>query len=118
MAKDDDGSGEVVREFAEAVDLTPAQLEDWLQTEESRSVGAKDDAQDESTGHAMGRQIVELLHKRKADYGDEGYQRMREVTGSVHRHLAPPVPSPPDDLRIARGAAGSRTFDRHPTYRR
>ncbi|TYK46939.1 DUF3140 domain-containing protein [Actinomadura decatromicini] len=74
-------------EFREAVNLTAGELERWLDTEESRSVGQKDDG-GESTGHASGRRIVELLRTKEKDLTEEDYAHMRKVVGYVHRHLA------------------------------
>ena len=75
------------REFADAVNMTASELERWLETEESHSVGQKDGG-DESTGHASGRRIVELLRTKKADLSDDDYAHMRKVHGYVARHLA------------------------------
>ena len=76
------------REFAEAVNMTAGELETWLATDESRSVGQKDDGSGESTGHASGRRIVELLRTRKDDLTDDDLDHMRKVHGYVARHLA------------------------------
>jgi hypothetical protein len=73
------------REFEDAVNLTPAALERWLRSEESRSVGVGDG---ESVGHRSGRRIVEILRTKKSDLSDEDHEHMRKVTGYVHRHLA------------------------------
>ena len=73
------------REFREAVNMAPARLERWLETEESRSVGQKDGG--ESVGHASGRRIDELRRTKKADLSDADYEHMRKVVGYVHRHL-------------------------------
>lgn len=84
---DDDTKRQVRAEFAEAVNMTAAQLEEWLDTDESRSVG--DTGGDgESTGHEMGRHLVALRDKKAADLDDDDYARMRKVVGYVHRHLA------------------------------
>jgi hypothetical protein len=75
------------REFNDAVNMTPAELERWLGTDESTSVG--DTGGDgESTGHASGRTIVGLLRAKQNDLGDDDYAHMRKVVGYVHRHLA------------------------------
>jgi hypothetical protein len=74
-------------EFREAVNLTAGELERWLKTEESRSVGQKDDG-GESTGHESGRRIVELLRIKEKDLTEQDYAHMRKVVGYVHRHLA------------------------------
>jgi hypothetical protein len=34
---------QIIEEFDEAVNITPKELEEWLQTDESRSVGQSDD---------------------------------------------------------------------------
>ncbi len=75
------------REFREAVNMAPAALERWLETDESRAVGQKDGG-GESVGHEMGRRIVTLLRTKKADLGEDDVAAMRKVVGYVHRHLA------------------------------
>jgi len=77
-----------LREFREAVNMSAKALDEWLETEESKSVGWKEHEGDESTGHQSGRFIVELLHRKDADYSDEDYHQMRRVVSYVHRHLA------------------------------
>ena len=76
------------REFAEAVNMTAGELEEWLGTEESQSVGQDSDGSGESTGHASGRRIVELLRTKKDDLTDDDLAHMRKVHGYVQRHLA------------------------------
>jgi hypothetical protein len=85
---DDDAKRDVRKEFGEAVNMSASALQKWLDTDESRSVGDTGGAEKESTGHAMGRQIVDLRDKHAADLDDEDYARMRKVVGYVHRHLA------------------------------
>jgi hypothetical protein len=86
MAKDDDRQ-QVIADFDEAVNMTPKELEEWLQTEESRSVGQSDGG-GESKGHESGRRIVEILEENKPDYTDDDIDHMRRVVGYVHRHQA------------------------------
>ena len=74
-------------DFDAAVNMTAAQLRRWLETDESRAVGQKDGG-GESTGHEMGRHIVQILGKHKADLTEDDHARMRTVVGYVHRHLA------------------------------
>ena len=45
---------EVWKAFGEAVNMAPGALEDWLATEESRSVGWKDTDGGELVGHEFG----------------------------------------------------------------
>lgn len=81
----------VWRDFGTAVNMTPAELEGWLETEESHKVGwkgAEGKGSSESVGHASGRRIVAILRKRKAELTDEDYIHMRKTVGFVRRHLA------------------------------
>jgi hypothetical protein len=73
--------------FREAVNMTPAELEKWLATDDSRAVGQKDGG-GESTGHQSGRRIVALLRTRKGELTDDDHAHMRKVAGYVRRHLA------------------------------
>jgi hypothetical protein len=66
--------------------MTAKELDDWLATEESRSVGESNGG--ESTGYRSGRRIVEILEKKKADISDADLDHMRKVNGYVKRHLA------------------------------
>ena len=76
------------REFARAVNMTAAELGDWLETDESRKVGFRGPGETESVGHASGRHIVCILGKRPDDLGDDDFSHMRKVVGYVHRHRA------------------------------
>ncbi|WBQ08283.1 DUF3140 domain-containing protein [Kribbella sp. CA-293567] len=84
------GTGEdhdtTYKEFRDAVNMTPKQLEKWLETDESKAVGQKSGEGSESVGHRSGRRIIELLGSKKADLGDDDYAHMRKVVGYVHRH--------------------------------
>lgn len=85
--KSDDVS-EIVLAFKHAVNMTPAQLEKWLETEASKAVGFKGAAGGESVGHRSGRRIVRLLHKKTDDLTAGDLAHMRKVVGYVKRHLA------------------------------
>ena len=73
-------------DWKDAVNLTAKQLDEWLDTDESKSVGDSSDG--ESTGHAMGREIVRILGTKKADLTDDDAATMKKVVGYVHRHSA------------------------------
>jgi hypothetical protein len=79
---------DVYAEFRDAVNMTPAELRDWLGSEESRDVGQKSSAGAESVGHDSGRKIVTILGKKKADLTEADEKHMRKVVGYVHRHMA------------------------------
>ncbi|SDQ86309.1 Protein of unknown function [Quadrisphaera sp. DSM 44207] len=87
MANHPQGLDDVRDDWRSAVNMTPEELEDWLSTEQSQSVG--DTSGDgESTGHRSGRRIVEVLRTKQADLTDDDVAHMRKVVGYVHRHLA------------------------------
>jgi hypothetical protein len=77
---------QIIEGFEEAVNMTPKELEKWLQTEESQSVGQSDGG-GESKGHESGRRILEIKRKKKSDYTDEDVEHMKKVNSYVKRHL-------------------------------
>ena len=84
---DDPEKQEKIEEFEEAVNMTAKEIEDWLETEESQSVGQKD-SDGKIKGRESGKHIIEILNKKKSDYTDEDYSRIKKVVAYVHRHLA------------------------------
>ena len=74
------------REFGDAVNMTASELEGWLESDESKAVGQKEDG-GESVGHRSGRRIVQLLRTTKDDLSDADLAHMRKVFGYVHRHM-------------------------------
>ncbi len=85
-------------EFTAAVNMTAGELEKWLGTDESQTVGQKSGG-GESVGHDSGRRIVKLLQTSKGDLSADDEAHMRKVVGYVHRHLAQ---RPDGDIRQTR----------------
>lgn len=79
---------DVWSDWKDAVTMTASELETWLDSDESRSVGQKDSGSGESVGHESGRRIVDILRTRKGELTDDDVAHMRKVVGYVHRHLA------------------------------
>jgi hypothetical protein len=79
---------QVYSRFHDAVNMAPAELEEWLASEQSHKVGFTREGESESIGHASGRRIVTLLRKRKGELDDDDYTHMRKVVGFVRRHGA------------------------------
>ena len=81
---------EIATKFASAVNMNADELEAWLATSESHSVGWKggDGSHAESVGHASGRRIVQILRTSADDLTDADYAHMRKVTGFIMRHRA------------------------------
>lgn len=99
---DADERKKVRTEFKQAVNMTAKALEKWLETNESQSVGQKQDGEDEATGHLMGRRIVELKAKTQAALDDEDYAAMKKVVGYVARHLKQGGPADEDKVEGSR----------------
>ena len=72
-------------EWKDLVNMAPKELEEWLETEESKSVGA-DSGDGESTGHKSGKRIVEIKRTNKDDMTDDDWDHVRKVVGYIKRH--------------------------------
>ena len=72
--------------FRDAVNMAPQELEDFLETDDSKRVGDADSG--ESTGHKSGRRIVTIKRKTKDELTQDDLDHMDKVVGYVHRHLA------------------------------
>ena len=88
MANAPPDRGAIRAAFHRAVNMAPAEIEAWLETEESRRVGQTKAGASESIGHASGRRIVRILRTPEPELGDEDYAHMRKVAGFVRRHRA------------------------------
>ena len=77
---------EIWQEWNDLLNMAPAELEEWLETDASREVGDTSDG--ESTGHRSGRRIVEIKRTRKDDLTDAQWEHMAKVVGYIGRHCA------------------------------
>ncbi len=84
MAKASDT--EVKQAFHALVNMTPRELEAWLETDQSRSVG-QDSGDGESIDRKAGRRTLHLVRIKRAPNADD-IQHMRRLVGFVRRHLA------------------------------
>ena len=84
---DEDERRSIRSDFDEAVNMSPSDLEDWLETDESKEAGDHGDG-GESTGHESGRRIVDIKRTKVDDLSDDDHEHMQKVVGYVHRHLA------------------------------
>lgn len=85
---DDTEKKDVKKEFDDLVNMSASQLEKWLKTEESKSVGQKQDGDGESTGHKSGEKIIKILGKKNGELNDDDYAHMRKVISYIKRHSA------------------------------
>ena len=104
---------EVWDEFTTAVNMTPKQLERWLESDESRAVGQKDGG-GESTGHESGRRIVKILRTKKSDLSEDDAAHMKKVIGYVARHTAQRPDKSKDELAHSNWAASLKNWGHDP----
>jgi len=93
-----DDRQQVIEEFHEAVNMTAKELEEWLQTEEFKSVGQSDGG-GESKGNESVRRIVDIKRKNKSDYTDADVKHIKRVNGYVKRHLGQGPDKDPEDSK-------------------
>jgi len=77
---------EIWQEWNELLNIPPAELEAWLQTKESETVG--DSEEGESTGHKSGRKILEIKRTNKENLTEDQWAHMAKVVGYIKRHCA------------------------------
>jgi len=77
----------IYAEFKQQVNMTAGELEKWLTTEESKTVG-QDSGDGESIGHKSGEHIIDILRKKKADLTEADEAHMHKVHSYISRHLA------------------------------
>jgi len=82
----DKSRDDIWQQWKTLVNLAPAELERWLETDESKAVGDSDSG--ESTGHKSGKRIVEIKRTTKDDLTDDQWEHMAKVVGYIRRHLA------------------------------
>ena len=96
----DDDRSDTIAAFNKAVNMTPAAIDKWLDTEESQSVGMVREGEHEAVGHASGRRIVDIKRKRQAELTDDDLGHMQKVVSYVARHLAQGGPA--EDVETSR----------------
>ena len=95
--------------FRRAVNMSPVQIERWLETKDSKSVGFKQPGARTSVGRQSGRKIVRIL--RRGPRSDADYQHMQKVAGYVARHTAQ---RPSGDVRGSRWRYSLKNWGHEP----
>ena len=78
---------EIYDEFYDNVNMTPSEIEDWLETDKSKSVG-QDSGDGESKGRKSAKKIIEIKRTKKDNLTDSDYDHMQKVNGYIARHTA------------------------------
>lgn len=84
MAED---KNETYRNFNDLVNMSPGELEDWLEKDESKEVG-QDSGDGESIGRKSAKKIIKIKRKKKDDLTESDYDHMQKVVGYIKRHKA------------------------------
>ena len=84
--RSEDERKEIRKEFHDVVNMSKKELEEWLETEESKAVGM-DSGDGESVGHKSGKRIVELKEKTVDEMTEDDHDWMNKVVGYCNRHL-------------------------------
>jgi hypothetical protein len=74
--------------FAAAVNMDAEEIEEWLETPESRAVGQVKAGATESVGRLSGKRIVIILRTPEPELDEEDYRLMRKAVGFIRRHRA------------------------------
>ena len=77
----------ILRKFHDAINMNASEIEQWLKTKQSNSVGQKD-KKGKIKGRKSAKRIVKILRKDKSDYQKKDFKHMNKVVGYIHRHLA------------------------------
>ena len=93
-----DDRQQIIDEFGELVNMSPSELEGWLETDDSKSVGQSDGG-GESKGHEPDRRTSAILRKKKSDYTDDDVEHLKRVNGYFKRHLGQ---GPKNDIENSR----------------
>lgn len=96
--KNTDEHEDIYKEFSKLVNMTPAALKKWLDTEDSNEVGW-DSGDGESIGHKSGKHIIRILEKKKAELTEGDYEHMQKVNGYIKRHMAQKPAGEKEDTR-------------------
>ena len=83
----DDERSDIYDDFTDSVNMQPKEIEEWLKTDESKSVG-QDSGDGESKGRKSGKRIVEIKRTNKEDLTEDDYEHMQTVTSYIARHSA------------------------------
>lgn len=91
--------------------MTPKELEDWLETDESNSAGWTASGEGEAVGHQSGKKIIQILKSNpKAgapdDYEEEDLKHMRKVSRAP-RLSEPRLTLAPTGHRLLRSSSRS-----------
>lgn len=78
---------DIYSEFYDKVNMTPSELEKWLETDEAKESGQGSD-KGKSIGYKSGERIIKIKRTKKEDLKEEDYEHMSKVISYIARHSA------------------------------
>ena len=78
---------EIYSEFYNKVNMTPSEIENWLDTDKAKDSGQGSD-EGKSIGYKSGEKIIKIKRKHKEDLTDSDYEHMQKVNSYIARHTA------------------------------
>ncbi|MEM0899552.1 MAG: DUF3140 domain-containing protein [Pseudomonadota bacterium] len=88
---------QIWEEWGDLVNMAPSEIEEWLKSDESKSVG--DSEGENTTGRASGKRIVEIKRTNKDELSDDQWDHMATVVGYIKRHCS--QGGPKDDVKTS-----------------
>jgi len=79
---------QVIYLFHSLINLSPDELADWLDTEDSWNTGQILPGETEATGHKAGREIEDMMRNGKGEFGEKEIALMRRTVSFIKRHGA------------------------------
>ena len=86
LSPDDENA--IREDFHGVVNMSRAEIEAWLTTDESKKVGFTRRGETESVGRQSARRIMAILGAQAGDLSQADYAHMKKVIGYARRHLA------------------------------
>jgi hypothetical protein len=83
----DKSHNEIYKEFYDNVNMTPSEIESWLETDKAKNSGQGSES-GKSTGYQSGEKIIKIKRKKKDDLTDSDYDHMQKVNSYIARHTA------------------------------
>ncbi len=84
---DSDEAKDIRKAFDDKVNMTRKEIEDWLETEESRSVGQGGGDGGDTVGRDSAKKIVKILDKKVEDLTSKDLAHMKKTNAYIARHL-------------------------------
>jgi len=78
---------EIYSEFNEKVNMSPSEIERWLETDKAKESGQGSDS-GKSIGYKSGERIIEIKRTKKEDLEEDDYEHMSKVISYIARHSA------------------------------